>query len=250
MSKQKYYAVKKGRKPGLYDEWFGALGAEVQIRGYSGAVYKGFTSREEAEAWIRAAGASSQPDMPFAPAQPVRSEVKTPRRSQPMVERSSSQGPPSSIGMAIYTDGGCSKNPGPGGYGAVLLLNGQRRELSGGYALTTNNRMELTACIKGLEALDGPCAVTVYSDSQYLVNGITKGWARRWKRNNWMRNSKEPAENSDLWNLLLDLCEKHDVKFQWVRGHNGNQENECCDRLAVEMTQRRDLPPDPGYKKK
>jgi ribonuclease HI len=137
-----------------------------------------------------------------------------------------------------------------GGYGVVLLVDGQRRELSGGFAHTTNNRMELMACIKGLEALDGTCPVTVHSDSQYVVNGITKGWARRWKRNNWMRNADEPAENSDLWARLLDLCEQHDVEFQWVRGHNGNRENERCDRLVVEMTQCRDLPPDHGYWKK
>ena len=152
--------------------------------------------------------------------------------------------------LAIYTDGGCSRNPGPGGYGVVLLLGGERREMSGGYAHTTNNRMELMGCIKGLESLEGHCAVTVCSDSQYVVNGITKGWAKRWRSNNWMRNKDEAAENSDLWARLLDLCETHDVQFQWVRGHNGHPENERCDELAVEMTHRADLPPDHGYGKK
>jgi len=254
MAKIKFYAVAQGRKPGIYTEWFGAQGAEVQVKGFAGAVYKSVAVREEADAWFnkRVAGTSAaRQHAPLMSAEEKVTHKKAPRQSKQSISESSvPQAVMSEESSAIYTDGGCSKNPGPGGYGVVLLLGGQRRELSGGYAFTTNNRMELMACIKGLEALDGPSAVAVYSDSQYMVNGITKGWAKRWKLNNWMRNPKEPAENSDLWTLLLDLCEKHDVKFQWVRGHNGNQENECCDRLAVEMTQRCDLPPDLGYKKK
>jgi ribonuclease HI len=110
--------------------------------------------------------------------------------------------------------------------------------------------MELTGCIIGLEALDRPSSVIVYSDSSYVVNGIEKGWARRWKENDWMRNKNEIAENSDLWSRLLDLCETHTVRFSWIRGHDGNPENERCDELAVEQTHRRGLPPDHGYVKK
>ncbi len=110
--------------------------------------------------------------------------------------------------------------------------------------------MELTACIKGLETLKHKCSVILYSDSQYVVNGIEKGWAKRWKRNNWRRSDTDLAENSDLWSRLLDLCEKHDVTFIWVRGHHGNPENERCDTLAGEMSRRGDLPPDYGYVRK
>jgi len=149
--------------------------------------------------------------------------------------------------VTIYTDGGCSPNPGPGGYGIVLIYGEQRRELSGGYRNTTNNRMELTAAIRGLQALKEPCAVTLFSDSQYVVNGITKGWARRWKSKGWVKSDKRPAENIDLWEDLLNLCETHTVRFEWIRGHNGHVENECCDRLAGDASRRQDLPIDSAY---
>jgi ribonuclease HI len=252
MSKNKFYAVAKGRRPGIYDAWFGPRGAEVQVRGFTGAVFKGFTFRREAEVWIEknSGDKPSQERLRFASEDKVNHALEDPRSpGKPAEERHSSQTISAGDRVVIYTDGGCSKNPGPGGYGVVMLLKGQRRELSGGFARTTNNRMELTACIIGLEALDGQCSVTLHSDSQYVVNGITKGWARRWKRNNWMRNADEHAENSDLWARLLDLCEMHDVQFQWVRGHNGNRENERCDTLAVQMTRKRDLPVDTGYTK-
>ncbi|MGE5343484.1 MAG: ribonuclease HI [Candidatus Omnitrophota bacterium] len=134
--------------------------------------------------------------------------------------------------VIIYTDGGCLNNPGPGGYGAVLLHGEKRKELSGGFRKTTNNRMELTACIEALKALKYPCSVMLHSDSQYVVNGITKGWAERWKKKGWMRGQNAPAENCDLWDKLLELCKIHDVEFVWVRGHAGNIENERCDQLA------------------
>ena len=133
----------------------------------------------------------------------------------------------------IYTDGACSGNPGPGGYGAVLIYKGVRRELSGAYALTTNNRMEVLAAIKALQALNEPCKVKLYSDSRYLVDAIEKGWARKWRGNNWMRNKTEQAVNVDLWTELLELLERHDVSFIWVRGHSNNAENERCDKLAT-----------------
>ncbi|MEB3311447.1 MAG: ribonuclease HI [Snowella sp.] len=149
--------------------------------------------------------------------------------------------------VIIYTDGACLGNPGPGGYGTILLYNDHRRELSEGFRLTTNNRMEMMAAIAGLEALKNPCSVTLYSDSQYLVDAMTKGWAKRWQANNWKRNAKEKAKNPDLWERLLDLCKQHEVKFVWVRGHAGNTENENCDRLAVAAAKQRNLKLDEGY---
>jgi ribonuclease HI len=134
--------------------------------------------------------------------------------------------------VTVYTDGGCIDNPGPGGFGAVLIYGKHRKELSGGYRLTTNNRMELLAVIRALEALKIRCRVTVYSDSQYVVNGLEKGWAARWRANDWWRNKEERAQNPDLWDRLLRLYEFHEVRFKWVRGHAGNTENERCDELA------------------
>jgi ribonuclease HI len=135
--------------------------------------------------------------------------------------------------VIIYTDGGCSPNPGPGGYGVVLVYGDHRRELFGGFRLTTNNRMELTGAIRALDALKVRCQVQLFSDSQYLVNGMTKGWARRWQANGWRRKDNGLAENADLWEQLLLLCEKHRVEFQWIRGHSGHQGNERCDELAT-----------------
>ena len=150
--------------------------------------------------------------------------------------------------VTIYTDGACIGNPGPGGYGAVLLSGDHRKELSGGFANTTNNRMELLAAIVGLEALKKPSKVTLYSDSRYLVDAIEKGWALKWQANGWMRNKRERAVNPDLWEKLLDLTKQHDVEFRWVRGHAGNKENERCDKLAVAAAKGRNLPADSGYK--
>ncbi len=149
--------------------------------------------------------------------------------------------------VTIYTDGACIGNPGPGGYGVVLLYYHHRQELSGGYQLTTNNRMEMMAAIAGLEALKEPCQVTLYSDSQYLVDAMTKGWAKRWQANGWRRNAKELAKNPDLWERLLKLCQEHEVIFVWVRGHAGNTENENCDRLAVTAAKGSSLAVDTGY---
>lgn len=135
--------------------------------------------------------------------------------------------------VEIFTDGACSGNPGPGGWGAVLRYGGREKELSGGEAETTNNRMELTACIAALSALKEPCKVSLTTDSQYVFNGITKGWAVSWKKNGWRKADKKPALNSDLWDELLRLSSIHDVTFHWIKGHAGHPENERCDRLAV-----------------
>ena len=150
--------------------------------------------------------------------------------------------------IIIYTDGSSLGNPGPGGYGAVLRYNSHTKELSGAFRCTTNNRMEVLAAIEALEALIQPCSVTLHTDSQYLANGVTKGWARRWQRNGWMRNKKEKAINPDLWERLLTLLKIHQVEFVWVRGHAGNAGNERCDHLAREAAEQPNLPPDPGYR--
>lgn len=149
--------------------------------------------------------------------------------------------------VTIYTDGACIGNPGPGGYGTVLLHGSHRKELSGGYRLTTNNRMELIAAIVGLRALTSACAVTLHTDSLYLRNAMVKGWAKRWRANGWKRNKKDRALNPDLWEQLLDLCDRHRVKFVWVQGHAGDLENERCDQLAAASARRDNLPPDTGY---
>lgn len=138
----------------------------------------------------------------------------------------------------IFTDGACSGNPGPGGWGAVLRYNSVEKELSGGEKETTNNRMELTACIEALTLLKEPCEVELTTDSQYVVNGITKGWAESWRKNGWRKSDKKPALNSDLWELLLAQCERHKVTFNWIKGHAGHEENERCDKLAVGAYQR------------
>ena len=136
--------------------------------------------------------------------------------------------------VEIFTDGACRGNPGPGGYGVILRCCGREKELSQGFGSTTNNRMELLAAVTGLSALKEHCRVTLYSDSQYLVNGIEKGWAKKWRANNWIKSDKKPALNADLWGEILRLAELHELNLVWVRGHDGHSENERCDRLAVE----------------
>ena len=138
----------------------------------------------------------------------------------------------------LFTDGACSGNPGPGGYGTILRYNGNEKEMSDGEESTTNNRMELTAVIVGLAALKETCDVTVYSDSKYVVDGIQKGWAENWKRNGWRKADKKPALNADLWDKLLSLLAIHTVRFVWLKGHDGHPENERCDRLAVAAYQK------------
>jgi ribonuclease HI len=152
--------------------------------------------------------------------------------------------------VEIYTDGGCEPNPGPGGYGVVLLHPKKRAETSGGFRSTTNNRMEIFAAIAGLEMLKQPCKVTLYSDSQYLVDSIMKGWAVAWKKKDWWLNNKERAKNIDLWQKLLPLCETHQVEFRWVKGHTGNLENERCDQLSMTALHQPNLPADEGYENK
>jgi len=134
--------------------------------------------------------------------------------------------------IEIFTDGACSGNPGPGGYGAILKYGSQIKELSQGYKLTTNNRMEMRALIAALHSLKEKCQLEIYSDSKYIVDAINNGWAKRWRANGWKRNEKEKALNPDLWSELLDLLDEHVVKISWVKGHAGDPKNERADRLA------------------
>ena len=135
--------------------------------------------------------------------------------------------------VTLYTDGACSGNPGPGGWGAILEYQGTEKELSGGEAETTNNRMELTAVIEGLSALKEACIVELYSDSKYVIDGLSKGWAVSWRKNNWRKADKKPALNPDLWEKLLNLVEQHQLHYHWVKGHAENPKNNRCDQLAV-----------------
>ena len=135
--------------------------------------------------------------------------------------------------VTIYTDGACSDNPGPGGWGAILRYGEKELELSGSHPATTNNRMELTGAVEALSRLKRPCRVSLYSDSKYLVDAMKLGWAARWEKNGWKRNAKEKALNPDLWEKLLSLCRTHEVEFIWVKGHADNPYNNRCDALAV-----------------
>lgn len=222
-TKKEYYVVIKGKRPGIYRTWFGADGASDQIQGVPDAVYKGFFTREEAVAWLREMAATDLLELLG-----LDEQLTKPPDYLHLLEAGK---------VVIYTDGGAINNPGPGGFGVVLLAqrNGQlhRKELSQGYRLTTNNRAEIMACIAGLEALKTPCEVIVHSDSRYVVDAMMEGWAKRWRAQGWFRNKKDPAENSDLWGRLLELSEQHQVEFRWVKGHAGNRENERCDELAM-----------------
>jgi ribonuclease HI len=154
---------------------------------------------------------------------------------------------PVTLAFTIFTDGACLGNPGPGGYAAILRRGTQEREFSGGFRRTTNNRMELMAAIVALENTPAGSQATLYSDSNYLVQAVTLGWARGWKARGWKRTGKEKALNPDLWERLLKLLDQRDVAFVWVRGHAGHPENERCDRVSVAAAQRPNLPPDAGF---
>jgi ribonuclease HI len=237
-AEKKTYAVIKGRNPGIYDTWFGEGGAQNQISGFPGAVYKGFANREDAEQWFKFGQKPFQSDTARKKAKELfgRAGIQKKANSGNGLSR-----------VTIYTDGASRGNPGPGGYGVVLLFGDHRKELSAGFRKTTNNRMEIMGPIAGLEALKHRCKVTVYSDSKYVVNSIMLGWARKWKKNGWKRNSHDPALNADLWEDLLTLCDQHECEFVWVPGHAGIPENERCDELSVRAAEKADLPPDEGY---
>jgi ribonuclease HI len=228
--KKKFYAVAKGRKTGVYHQWFGPESAESAVKKFPGARYKGFTTLAAAQKWLaQGSGKTEYKD---------RSVGREKKAAQKLSEIPS---------VTIYTDGGARRNPGPGGYGTVLICGERRREFSGGFRRTTNNRMELMACIVALSALKCVCVATIHSDSRYVVDGITKGWARRWKARGWVKSDGNVPENVDLWQQLLDLCEKHRVEFRWVKGHAGVPENERCDQLAVQSASKTGLPADSAY---
>jgi ribonuclease HI len=230
MAKAKFYAVRKGLNPGIYTTWEETA---AQVQGFKGAQYRGFATHKEAMAYLRGESIAYVQSSLLAP------EPEPPAQPAPRDASGLKQ-------VIVYTDGGCISNPGPGGYGIVMIYNGQRREMSGGFRRTTNNRMELTACIVALETLKESVQATIYSDSSYLVNAMTAGWALRWRQMGWQRKAG-PVPNADLWIRLLDLAARHDLRFEWVQGHAGNPENERCDQLATAAMLRPDLPPDEGY---
>jgi ribonuclease HI len=249
MPKKQFYVVVKGRRPGIYEQWSGETGAQAQVSGYPGAVFMGFATRAEAERYLQSGGRKPAARPAALPA--IKQATSQPP-SQP-VRAASSQAYAADLAAGktvIFTDGASTGNPGPGGYGVVMMHGDARQELSGGFRCTTNNRMELTGVIVALQALEHSMSVVVYSDSRYVVDAVEKGWARRWRSRGWMRNSEDRAENSDLWAALLNLLEKHQVEFRWVRGHASNPENERCDLLAVKAAHEANLPVDSGYQGK
>lgn len=149
--------------------------------------------------------------------------------------------------VEIYTDGACSGNPGPGGYGVVILYKEKIKELSGGYTRTTNNRMELMAAIKALEVLTRPCKVNLYSDSQYIINALNKGWLNKWMNNGWMLGKKTPVKNIDLWKKIITLTSVHEIKWFWVKGHSTNKYNNRCNELAVGAAKKEPFSIDEGF---
>lgn len=237
MTKKKYYAVAVGKNPGIYTQWFGNDGAQAQVIGFEGSVYKGFPTWESARAFVDA-WPNGQ-----------RRAASRPRTSGAAGSANEAVTQPTAHAdrLIIYTDGSSLGNPGPGGYGVVIPSNGAAREFSGGFRRTTNNRMELLACIVGLEQCPTPSVVALFSDSRYVVDGISKGWARRWRRNGWRKSNGAKALNDDLWERLLALCDRHDVQFVWVKGHAGNPGNERCDQLATQAASQHNLPPDIAY---
>ncbi len=228
MTKKKVYAVAVGRVSGIFADW---PAAEAQVKGFAGAKYKGFATRAEAEEWLD------------NPVYTRRLPENRPGNRNRMADTTVPEN-----GIAVFTDGGCINNPGPGGYGIVILDGEEREELSGGFRLTTNNRMELMACLVALqEVADRVRPVVLHSDSSYVVNGIEKGWARGWRARGWRKSDGQPAFNADLWAELLRLSESLAVTFRWVKGHAGNIHNERCDILATSYARQQGLPIDTGY---
>jgi len=225
----KYYAVAQGRKTGIFINW---PEAEQQVQGFAGAIFKSFKTRQEAEAFLK------NPSFSYGSKKTGTGKTK---KTYPAAE----DYPQGTI--VVYTDGGAIGNPGPGGYGVVIK---DIKELFGGYNLTTNNRMELKAVMVAMEALQEEKApIVLHSDSKYVIDGLNKGWARNWKKRNWIKSDGNPAINADLWALLLDLQTGIDITFKWVKGHAGNPLNERCDVLANTTARKKGMPDDIGYLK-
>ncbi len=226
----KFYAVAKGRTTGIFTSW---PQAERQVKGFAGAKYKSFKTEKEALAFLKRPVYSSG-----------KKTVRTGKTGSKGVSTASKNYPKNTI--IVHTDGGAIGNPGPGGYG-VVIKDGE--QLSGGFNRTTNNRMELMGVIKAMEALAGEQnPILLHSDSRYVINGITKGWAKGWKKRGWKKSNGEPALNPDLWARLLDLLPGLDIKFKWVKGHAGDPLNEACDHLANSTARMTGMPDDKGYK--
>lgn len=243
MAKKKWYAVKRGKKPGIYTTW---PEAELQVKGFPGARFKGFGTKGEADSWL-----AGDVDNRAADSSTVKKQKK--RRVSGREDRAiqTANNDDEKDKLIIYTDGGALNNPGPGGYGVVIQQDGKLKELSGGYRLTTNNRMELMACIVALREVEkSALPILLFSDSSYVVNGIRKGWAKNWRKKGWLKADGKPVLNQDLWSELLDRTEKLPVTFHWVKGHAGNPMNERCDKLAVTCARGSNLKVDQGYEKK
>ena len=221
MAPKKYYAVRKGRKTGIFSRWSGKDGAQTQVTGFPGAEFKGFATRKEAEHYLSL---------------PTLKDTIHPQIND--------------IAIRVFTDGGALGNPGPGGYGVVILTpDGEKREISGGYRWTTNNRMELMGGIMALEALDSDAPITLCSDSRYMVDAVNKQWVHAWRRRGWQKANGDQALNVDLWKRLLLQLESKNVVLKWVKGHAGNIWNERCDQLVHEAINKGDLAIDAEYEK-
>jgi ribonuclease HI len=236
----KFYAVARGRKTGIFTSW---PEAERQVKGFAGARFKSFKTKQEALAFLKDPSYKAS----GAPSKNLKSASNTsPKTKKNGPSQTAKHDYPENAVM-VYTDGGAIGNPGPGGYG-VVFESGET--FCGGFNLTTNNRMELLAVIVALEALEGETRpICLHSDSRYVVNGISKNWAKSWKRRGWKKSDGSPAMNPDLWQRLLELLEGLDVRFFWVKGHAGNPLNEKCDQLANSTARTSGLPDDTGYLK-
>lgn len=232
MAKTKYYAVAVGRSPGIFTDW---ATAEKQVKGFAAAKYKSFPTRTEAKAWLE------------NPVYGQKEHSKTSGRTRKNGTKSPQERNDPDV-IIVYTDGGSINNPGPGGYGVVIDRAGMRQELCGGFRLTTNNRMEMMAAIVALGQLqDCDKKIVLYSDSSYLVNGIAKGWARKWRSRGWRKSDGQAVLNIDLWKQLLELLDGMEVSFNWVKGHAGDELNERCDQLAVSAARQSGLGVDLMY---
>ncbi len=230
MAKKKFYAVSAGRECGIFTDW---MTTEKQVKGFPGARFKSFADKTDAVKWLE---------------DPVYSK----KRSSSRKTKQYDVAPKKNFGgIVIYTDGGSINNPGPGGYGIVIVEPGGQREFCGGFRLTTNNRMEMMAAIVALRQFESRVEpIQLFSDSSYLVNGIKKGWVKKWQLNGWKKSDGKDVLNIDLWQELIRLTANGNVRFQWVKGHAGNTLNERCDTLAVQSARKTDLPVDSGYEKR
>lgn len=235
---KKIYAVFQGHQPGLFTSWDEAA---EQVKGFKGAKYKSFPNQSEAVSWLRECVLASKDPVAQNLIDLIKKQIETgnvPAKSK-LAARDSR--------IIIHTDGGAAPNPGVGGYGIVIQKGNHRKELSAGYELTTNNRMEMLGVIVALQALKEPSEVLLHTDSKYVVDSITKRWVYGWMKRGWKKSDGNRPENVDLWQRLLPLLKQHEVEFRWVKGHAGNTENERCDALVAEGRNAKPLLVDTGY---